>query len=68
MTDPWGRADVQRQIRSELTRIGASEQMFAGLASDRPMTPTQLLAAFAATPDGAGDAAFFSALEAELER
>ena len=60
----FGLFEVQAQIHRELARIGVTGPAADGLAGSRPITPEQMLAAMAATPDGAGT----EALLAELER
>jgi hypothetical protein len=66
--DPFGSADVQRQIAEELRRIGVDGALQSGLAAGVPVTPEQLLAAFRATPTGAGNQAFLVALQQILEK
>ena len=66
--DPFGQPEFQAILRRELTRIGADDALHLGLASTVPITPAQLLAALAATTDGAGSDALLSNLAAEVGR
>jgi len=68
MTDPLGTAPFQQQLRHELDRIGADDALRDGLAVEGPVTPEQILAAFRATPDGAGSRTFYANLATVLGR
>lgn len=62
MPDPFGAASFQQKLREELDRIGADEALRNGLAVEGPISPEQILAAFRATPDGAGSQALYANL------
>jgi hypothetical protein len=65
MTTHFGDPEVQAAIRRELDRIGADGALWNGfaVAGALALTPAELLAAFRATPDGAGNTAFEAALQ-----
>ena len=66
MPTHFGDPEVQAAIRRELARIGIDGALGNGFAVAGSLTPTELLAAFQATPDGAGNAAFEAALAAVI--
>jgi hypothetical protein len=63
MSDPFGGAPFEKQVRDELVRIGVG-----GLNVGGAVTPEQLLEALRSTPDGAGGQAFFAKLTTVLRR
>jgi hypothetical protein len=65
MATHFGDPEVQAAIRRELDRIGADGALLSGFAAAGgvALTPAELLAAFRATPDGAGNTAFEAALQ-----
>ena len=66
MATHFGDPEVQAAIRRELERVGIDGALWNGFATAGRLTPAELLAAFRATPDGAGNAAFEAALEAVI--
>jgi hypothetical protein len=68
MATHFGDREVQAAIRRELGRIGADGALLSGFGASGSLalTPAELLAAFRATPDGGGNAAFEAALDAVI--
>lgn len=68
MTTHFGDPEVQAAIRRELDRIGANGALpsVSAAAGSIALTAAELLAAFRATPDGAGNAALETALQAVI--